>query len=868
MAASSNCSPATGPFRATRIWNNLVQHLQENANVKRRRNVKKCYEECFTGANAVDVLHHFVRRNPEQFSNNTTIARENIVRLCQSFLDNQIFEQAGVGSNAEKNPKFDDSTSSLYQFTGKGRKESDVKSHNGRQVLRAIDGDIRNSLGHITISNEQNAMHETTLKSKNILIPTRKQGNRSHFPSFGGISAHSLKDTFMSSAHGSESEGESSDSRSGRPLKRSASFRFVTKRSSSESGVHQGLSSTSTCSDAEDVKEKKSDDINRGGKLRLSQRLSFRKKSVSSNQQIELLDIKDLATSSISALPPHGNTRLQGQKKHSQPVVEILQQTTALNPRRKSIAMKQESAKPCRSLRKIISSPTLLGRRSRQSYNFVEVEKQVPLVSETSQQHLASVNNNSRRQFCATPATHRVSSPHDFESSPTKIMRQDVIKETPSRFRSSKSNYLGSLGGFVQRMSKRKPIRRAEQSSLNGDHSCVIKNPVADRDSRCGSQNGKDTIHRKLTSQELSHLKRECVRVRLLQILDLQFVDGLITSPNYDKRASSSDFNGLFSSSSCASHGVQYSEVVSAYNSADSWISSALSVLQHLPNGYDILCRHARDQPYMKKIKLFFAISDYYKSLSKPLIDDSMKDIIKAIVQMLASKPADVALEALQLFMHLLTESLLYELRDLFAFLHYVITNKDVALTPQCSNKKIVIQTFPSAIFPTIAKDRQFPDFQSGICGLCYFIMDQRQQAFSLPPSVTSTMNRKRKLMEAGEVDSPSLVPDSTFCARISNTEYNKQRVDFTQMQVSELIKSLHTDTSMPPRKKKDLLKKMQSAHSSAFERSRGPMKVIHANPITAAETTPQVAHRKSVAKTPTSDPFNRKSNKSRKVYV
>ena len=75
------------------------------------------------------------------------------------------------------------------------------------------------------------------------------------------------------------------------------------------------------------------------------------------------------------------------------------------------------------------------------------------------------------------------------------------------------------------------------------------------------------------------------------------------------------------------------------FYSADSWISSALSVLQHLPNGYDILCRHARDQPYMKKIKLFFAISDYYKSLSKPLIDDSMKDIIKAIVQMLGKLP-------------------------------------------------------------------------------------------------------------------------------------------------------------------------------------------------------------------------------------
>ena len=55
-----------------------------------------------------------------------------------------------------------------------------------------------------------------------------------------------------------------------------------------------------------------------------------------------------------------------------------------------------------------------------------------------------------------------------------------------------------------------------------------------------------------------------------------------------------------------------------------------------------------------------------------------------------ASKPADVALEALQLFMHLLTESLLYELRDLFAFLHYVITNKDVALTPQVSVEEVI----------------------------------------------------------------------------------------------------------------------------------------------------------------------------------
>ena len=78
-------------------------------------------------------------------------------------------------------------------------------------------------------------------------------------------------------------------------------------------------------------------------------------------------------------------------------------------------------------------------------------------------------------------------------------------------------------------------------------------------------------------------IERECVRVRLLQLLDLPFVEGFVYSPSagtsgVEKRVCQpvqdlSDFHNEFQSST------------------DPYIKRAIDVLKHLPNGRAILCK-------------------------------------------------------------------------------------------------------------------------------------------------------------------------------------------------------------------------------------------------------------------------------------
>nr|CAB3263037.1 uncharacterized protein LOC100187014 [Phallusia mammillata] len=890
MAANMNCSPATGSsqFRATRTWNALVQHLKEHANVKRRRNMKKSYDESFTGSNAVDVLFHFVKQNPDQFTNSSFISRDNIIRLCQSFIDNGVFEPIGTSVESDRCIKFEDSASALYHFMDKpGTGDATAtKTVNNRQVLKEIDGDIRNSLDHISISTtnkKDNA--STTPKTKHMLIPTRRSGNRSRFPSFSGSSAQSFKESFLNNAQVSDSEEDDKVPRTGRRLKRSSSLvGMVMKRSSSESNVPKGKSSsTSSASDSEhtDGKDKKSDEIGRGGKLRLSQRLTFRKKSFSSENAPEPTDIK-VQASSIKTChitwkkpqPTPIESNITHQKKHY------------LDPRRCSYAVKSECTKPPRSMRRMISTPIFLAKSKKQAkpLSFQPVdpnENTIPFEARLSHSQYSTKstpmmkhrlrsstlsqpeikNKLSVRKPCDTP---------NFASPPKQRKRDtDAIHETPSRFSNLKSStYFSSIASFANRMSLRKKAQRK-----NEVHSCVIKNPSAANGGTASVFSTDDDsdayVRRKLSTQELSHLRRECVRVRLLQILDLQFVDSLITSPTDKKAHQDTEAhvgNGV------STNGVQYSEVASAYDSNDKWISTALKVLQHLPNGYNILCKHARDHCNMKKLKMFFAISEYYKSLPKPIIEESMEEIVSSLVEMLSTKPVSESLEATQLFLHLLPDSVYNELKDLVLFLCSVIKSKDIVLIPSCDNKSVILQTFPSAIFCTEKLDTNRSDV--AVAGLFLFILEHRHQVFSLPTSVAAAFKWKRRLLEKGEVESPSLVQDSTFCAMISNEEFNQQRVEFTQMQVSELARSLSSDPNLPPKKKKDLLKKLQASHSSAYERSRGPMKATHPQPVNTKQRpeTPQLNLKPHhpILRAPSSDPLSRRRNKSRQkqIYV
>lgn len=70
----------SGPFRATQIWNEVIEHLKVKVELKKRRYKLKHYDDCFTGTDAVDVVLHYLLSDQDNFCN---LSREKAIKVSQ-----------------------------------------------------------------------------------------------------------------------------------------------------------------------------------------------------------------------------------------------------------------------------------------------------------------------------------------------------------------------------------------------------------------------------------------------------------------------------------------------------------------------------------------------------------------------------------------------------------------------------------------------------------------------------------------------------------------------------------------------------------------------------------------------------------------
>ncbi|XP_036399809.1 DEP domain-containing protein 7 isoform X2 [Megalops cyprinoides] len=107
---------ANTPFRATYIWSSIINNLQTQVEVKRRRHNLKSYNDCFLGSEAVDVILAHIIQN--KFFGDDEIPRAKVVRVCQALMDCKVFEAVGtkVFGKEKKRSVFEDSSCSLYRF--------------------------------------------------------------------------------------------------------------------------------------------------------------------------------------------------------------------------------------------------------------------------------------------------------------------------------------------------------------------------------------------------------------------------------------------------------------------------------------------------------------------------------------------------------------------------------------------------------------------------------------------------------------------------------------------------------------------------------------------------------------------------------
>ncbi|CAN0430637.1 unnamed protein product [Lampetra planeri] len=126
--AGAEDDPAAPPgqhaFRATQVWSELLATLRGHVDARRRRVQLRYHDDCFTGADVVDVLITHLARTP-RFNASCELSRIQVTRLCQSFVDCGELEPVGsarrFGFFGEKRaPTFEDGSSSFYRFPLEG----------------------------------------------------------------------------------------------------------------------------------------------------------------------------------------------------------------------------------------------------------------------------------------------------------------------------------------------------------------------------------------------------------------------------------------------------------------------------------------------------------------------------------------------------------------------------------------------------------------------------------------------------------------------------------------------------------------------------------------------------------------------------
>ncbi|KAM6158084.1 DEP domain-containing protein 7 [Rhynchocyon petersi] len=122
-------SVAQKPFGATYVWSSIINALQTQVEVKKRRHHLKRHNDCFVGSEAVDVIVSHLIQN--QYFGDVDIPRTKVVRVCQALMDYKVFEAVKTKVfGKDKKPTFEDSSCSLYRFTTLPNQDSRLGKEN------------------------------------------------------------------------------------------------------------------------------------------------------------------------------------------------------------------------------------------------------------------------------------------------------------------------------------------------------------------------------------------------------------------------------------------------------------------------------------------------------------------------------------------------------------------------------------------------------------------------------------------------------------------------------------------------------------------------------------------------------------------
>ncbi|XP_063057779.1 DEP domain-containing protein 1A isoform X2 [Engraulis encrasicolus] len=140
-----------GPYRATKLWNEVTKLFRAGMPLKKHRQHFRVYGNCFTAAAAADWLHELLRNN-KNFGPEVT--RQQTVQLLKKFLKNHVVEDVKGRWGTEE---FEDNAQ-LYRFPS----TSPLKPiPNGPVILRKKSGTPKDKEGFFKFRNSKKFDKET-----------------------------------------------------------------------------------------------------------------------------------------------------------------------------------------------------------------------------------------------------------------------------------------------------------------------------------------------------------------------------------------------------------------------------------------------------------------------------------------------------------------------------------------------------------------------------------------------------------------------------------------------------------------------------------------------------------------------------------
>lgn len=155
------------PFKATKIWNDLVEHLKTNIEPRKRRWKLQTFDKCFRGSDVVEQLQNYVFNHPELASDPSKVQ---VKSLAQKLLESQVIESASADG---KKGAFEHG-SRLYRFS-----ECTSSEDLSNNPSKADKKKKRLSLDRLNI-------HRRSMKRKSLRVSSRDELNDSELSQLSG----------------------------------------------------------------------------------------------------------------------------------------------------------------------------------------------------------------------------------------------------------------------------------------------------------------------------------------------------------------------------------------------------------------------------------------------------------------------------------------------------------------------------------------------------------------------------------------------------------------------------------------------------------------------------------------------------------